>query len=811
MRVHCSKAAVPITALLALLLASCSGGPTPTTPTSGGSTLAPAPAIAPSIPSDVGLLGALTVRVDPATLTATADPMRLPTAYGDNYWLNATGFLDGAPCKDCFSVTGVSRDIDGNVVLSVNARHPFAAGNPALPISGVNRLDLHVFDAAVLVAADLDNETAAFLNGSATVPARLVRNAAGYSPLLTSVVQSLNPALAATAFPYVMLNEDRTAGNFAGSNPTGFADLEAPTGMNVFPMGADVTSDVVLGVDAADGPVELTLLFTCAYGASVNNRTERLNPRYCLPEFNTKPAWKVEVEIPAVSNTLQEGQPSSSATVNVRVWDWQQGATVDPLLDNFTSIRGASDVASVSLLIPGLRSTVLDLGSPISGTGPFDDPLTYSTIVTNAENALEGDYIAVVEVVDSRSSGLNAGGATDGLSSIKGTTIDPVSIGRFVTYQTAELSVATGVTRQLLSIDLTPNTRQIIDQGAGGAITFTAMGNYDMPPLTEDVSATAVFSSSAIDCMSFVANVGTGIGMGKTQITCAIGAITSNSCEVIVKPAFSFDIPLGNITHVDVNQTTNEIYLAQGGSKNIYVYNPAGTQLRTWAVSSVDVPGAIRTLTVDESTNQVVVSADSVTVGINSVLFDSVGTRITAYNRTYGCSQNAFEYLANGTLWGADFCSSPFQMVNYNTTTGATISGFNNSFLSACYDMENVGDLLYVSTPGGRYANRAWTIINPATQALIGGGGGVPTGGSQNCGITVDRDGFIHVSWTFSFSPLVQHQILVYEFIAPSTVNLLYEYSAGPTFVADTLGVEYDSNDVWVSHVIPGGQVTVMK
>ncbi|MEO7995275.1 MAG: hypothetical protein ABI743_12825, partial [bacterium] len=280
-------------------------------------------------PPEIGVLAALTVDVDPVAMTATATPAHTGEAFGDNYWLNATGFLSGAPCRDCFGVVGVQyRGVDRHISLSVAARHPFAPGDPGLPITGKNRLDLHVFDAAVLVANDLGSTSVPFTTGAENLPARLVLNPSGYSPLLTSVVSSIDPTLTSTAFPYVMLNEDRTTGNWAATNPNGFADLQAPSGHNVFPMGADVTSEVELGIKDTDGPQRLTLLFTCSYGASVHNRTERLNPVYPLPEFNAKAPWRVELAIPPAANTLTEGQPASSAEVEVTVWDWQQGAAV---------------------------------------------------------------------------------------------------------------------------------------------------------------------------------------------------------------------------------------------------------------------------------------------------------------------------------------------------------------------------------------------------------------------------------------------------------------------------------------------------
>lgn len=805
MRLHSLVALLTLPLLGSL---ACQGG-VPTNPAATQQAPGASVPAAVTLPADVGLLGAMTVDIDPVALTAEANPVRVPTAFGDNFWLNATGFLDGAPCKDCFGVTGVTRNGDGQIVLQVNARHPFQPGNPQLPISGVNRLDLHVFDAAVLVAGNLGNVPGAFASGSATLPTRLVANAAGYSPLLTSVVQSLDPTYTASAWPYVMLNEDRTTGNWSASNPNGFADLQAPTGYNVFPMGADVTSEVVLGLLPADGPQRLTLLFTCAYGASVTGRTQRLDPRYPLPEFNSKAPWRVEAEIPEPTNNLTGNDPGSSATVNVRVWDWQQGGVIDPALGNIGAIRAASEVTQVELVAPGVRNSTLNMGAPLSGTGRENDPLTYSGQLFNELSAGEGDYVALICVSDNRQTGINAGGATDALSSQTGATIDPVSVTRFATYQAVSFSVGTNVpTRQLVSIDITPATRQIIAQGPAEAITFTAIGTFNEAPFVEDISTTATWESSMTDVMSFAANVGTGIGMGRTLVSCSQDGIDStNTCEVIVKPEVNLSINLSSVSSLDCHQGTGEVFLSTGSTREVRVYSPDGTFLRNWTVGVAEIAtGPMRGITVNEALNHVTLSADYDLATNDTVTYDLNGGVIYASNRQFLTSK-AISYLDDGTFWGCDFTSNPFSVTQFNVATGATIGGWNISPFPSTYDMENVGNLLYLSTPGSRGAGRAWTIINPHTQAILGFGGSQLSGGGQNCAIAVDRDGFIHLSWTMSGSPLPPHQIPVYEFVPPSTVNLLYTYNVNDAFVAEGMTCYRATNDMIYATVAPGNRL----
>ena len=53
------------------------------------------------------------------------------------------------------------------------------------------------------------------------------------------------------------------------------------------------------------------------------------------------------------------------------------------------------------------------------------------------------------------------------------------------------------------SIDISPATRQIIAQGAGEAITFTATGNYATPPLTEDLTTLVSWDAGHARCGQF--------------------------------------------------------------------------------------------------------------------------------------------------------------------------------------------------------------------------------------------------------------------------------------------------------------------
>jgi hypothetical protein len=229
----------------------------------------------------------------------------------------------------------------------------------------------------------------------------------------------------------------------------------------------------------------------------------------------------------------------------------------------------------VELSIPGVLSTTTTLGAPTGGTGPLDDPLLYNTLILNQLNAVGGDYVAMVKVSDNRAPGGNTGGQPDGLSSINGSSIDPVNITSFATYQLATVSVEAAPTRTVLAIDITPTARQIIAQGAGEAIPFTAIGTFDMPPYNEDITATAVWDSSLLDVGTFSTNVFTGVGMGTTQVTATLDAVTSDPTTVIEKPVQFLTLHPTFSQGVSANQDTGTVYMVASGG--IQIYDDGGT------------------------------------------------------------------------------------------------------------------------------------------------------------------------------------------------------------------------------------------
>ncbi|HYE78785.1 MAG TPA: hypothetical protein VEI97_12445, partial [bacterium] len=753
------------------------------------------------LPDDLGVLGAWYVDLDPAAITGGVSPIRTGEAFGDSWWLNATGFLDNRPCGDCLALEGIQNDPAG-LRLKFRVRHPFAPGDPSLPVSATNRLDLHVFDAQLLVAGELGETGFAFSSAGRQLPTRLVVDPSGYSGLLQPAIAGLLPTASSDAWPYVTLNEDPTTGNVDPSSERGFTDVQNPAGHNVFPMGADVPAELVLGLTPADGPVRVLVLFTASYGHSAVGRTQRLQPRYALPEYNAKPAWKVEATLPV--SDLHQGDTGSSAQLQVRVWDWQVGAPVDPALNTLNSIRAESAPSLVEAIVPGVLTAPVNLGAAASGTGPYDDPLVYQTVFTNQANADEGTYVGAVRVVDSRSPGLNAGGQPDALSSSDGITLDNVSVAEFATYQTFSVDVLPPVvTRVLQSIDITPTARQIIDQGPAGAVLFTATGNFSEPPLTEDITGQVTWQSSATDVGTFATNVLTGVGMGVTQVTATLSSVTSNATAVVVKPVEMTSIFASSPQGIDADQNGGTIFVSAGGG--IRKYNPADGSF----ISNFPTNFPARTITYNEATGQLIGGASYGSPSPNVWVYDAAnGTQIATYHAPVpGCSgPNGLHVTDNGQLWSTGFCGTPYDMAQYNIADGTLIGGWDAPQFSAQIGVDGKDGLYAIANVGWRYGGQGLVVASQTTQAVLAAYSIHPNTSvyGQNDYVAFDRNGFIHMIWTGNQStghgPLIQ----VYEFTpgSPATLSLLYTYGPSNTgqFLSTGMGISRPGNNVACSH-----------
>jgi len=348
----------------------------------------------------IGVIGAYNLTISNDGASVNLVPMR-SSAIGEDYIVSGTAFFVLTPCLDCLRIISITLDINENIVLGFAVKHPFPKGDPSNPESAINRLDLDVFDLA-LVVNPLDISPILYPLTNANVYTGVVRNADGYTNELSGVTGK------DSILPYKICYENQNNNRFEmGTVYQPFDVLFSP--------GAGFTFDLYL---------------TMGYGASAKLGT-RLTPTYYVPEFNRKAAWKVEVA-PVAWYT------SNPSTVEINIYDWNHGATVagdypDPAHTNY--IRASSDVQSVTVEVPGMTDTIQTAVLTDSTTNGWDDPLTYSATFTNENLLPEGFYTGIVKVVDSRVPGIP--GESDSLMHTPdgSANIQSYGIPEFATYQ----------------------------------------------------------------------------------------------------------------------------------------------------------------------------------------------------------------------------------------------------------------------------------------------------------------------------------------------------------------------------------------
>lgn len=364
--------------------------------------------------SPAGLLGVARLRIEglPGSPVAQLEPERVAGAIGDTFDVDISDFLRSSPCRDCLQITGLSLQGPDLLDVGITIAHPF----PSL----VARKDLHVFDARLIVAGDTAPPLSVpglpvGITGTpdAVISAGLVANADGYTSFFDGALedflalQGLWSPDATNLKPYIVLWEDHTSPNASAAAPTGWNDVDAPRGFNVFPMGgaaSDPRAASTLSVRLTPGAPAISVLLAVdvAYGQSAVRAT-RLTPKYFLPLFSRAEAWKVETAL--LTNNLVAGQPLSDALLQVEVYDWQGASAADPGFDPSASPLDAlpveSDVRQVMVHVPGLlNAPITQPGSLRTGSGVPGDPFLYLFSITNQLSAGTGDYLAVVRVVD---------------------------------------------------------------------------------------------------------------------------------------------------------------------------------------------------------------------------------------------------------------------------------------------------------------------------------------------------------------------------------------------------------------------------
>jgi uncharacterized protein YfaP (DUF2135 family) len=217
----------------------------------------------------------------------------------------------------------------------------------------------------------------------------------------------------------------------------------------------------------------------------------RLNPNYHLPEGNQKEAYDIKTNLTrtlvAWDGTLP--QPPD-LNFHVYVQDWQNSTPIGPLADQ---VRQMSNVAGVTVEIPGISTVLGSENIPLSGNGLLWDPYDYNIVMPYDEITSEGQYLALVAVEDQMNNTLRA----DVYYNFE-------QIDDFVAYKIYPISViATGtvpvITIYNNSLNYSEGTAtvsgeiQYLDQTSSPQLThgkFGDPGSYRSYPLTVDFDGT---------------------------------------------------------------------------------------------------------------------------------------------------------------------------------------------------------------------------------------------------------------------------------------------------------------------------------
>jgi hypothetical protein len=481
----------------AFALAGCSGGSnTPVTPQPNDpGAMGSVPIIGGTLFPDggfqaTGMLGAYEIHINPESATAELIAKRTP-AIGEDYIVSGISFFTIAPCATCLKITGVELDADGNAILTFSIAHPFKEGIIGDPPTAVNRLDLDVFDLAMVIAPTESTATTYNLTG-ATVYTENCTNPDGYTTELANVIGDT------AALPYFLVVDDSVSG----------------TGTwNKFAMGTDTTFAV--GFNLISGILRFDMYLTMGYGFSAV-KMDRLLPKYYNPEFNRKAAWKVVVtppegeDAPTMGNTWNNLGVGGPYNVTIDVYDWQIGATVSTeeiFADaDASEVFAASEPSSVSVEIPGMNTSLPSVTAPDnpSATGMPDDPWIFTVPVANENHIAAGEYIGLVKVTDERPALTPADGRDFIIDTPDGALLINYEMPEYATYQTFTATVVFGcgpITGSISSptcpiehagngatFNFTVNATS--DNGGGNVILYEVDYDYDGMSFTMDDSNT---------------------------------------------------------------------------------------------------------------------------------------------------------------------------------------------------------------------------------------------------------------------------------------------------------------------------------
>ncbi len=463
-RIRYSVLVIVLTIVAFLIGCSGGGGSNPVTPDKASGAMDNVPIIgvtdAKSSFNAIGLFGAYELTIN-SDLTTEFVSKRVG-AIGEDYIVSGLAFFTIAPCPTCLKMTGVEITLDGNVLLTFEISHPFKKGITGDPPSASNRLDLDVFDLAMVIAPTGGLAVPYPLTGETVYPDNCV-GADGYTTELAEVIDD------DAALPFFLVIDDSDTGTSTWNKfAMGVENLSFDAGFNL--SGAVMTFDMYL---------------TMGYGFGAR-KPDRLAPKYYNPEFNRKAAWKIAVtppeggDPPVMGNTWDDSDGVATHDVVVEVYDWQIGATVSAEADfadaDPSEIYAASEPSGVSIEIPGMNTALNTLAVPDvpSATGMADDPWVFTLAIANQNLLAPGEYAGLVKVTDERAVMTPADGRDFIIDTDDGIELVHYSMPEYATYQIFTATVVLGcgpITGDITAPPVCPHVGVI----NGASVSFTAL------------------------------------------------------------------------------------------------------------------------------------------------------------------------------------------------------------------------------------------------------------------------------------------------------------------------------------------------
>ncbi len=362
--------------------------------------------------SAIGVLGAFELTLSDDYSDAELIPLRREMI-GESTIVNGGAYFTQFPCVDCLQIKSIG--LDENIIIEFSIRHPYEEGNPNKAPSLTNRLDLDIFDVALVFQPN--NRTPVDFNAlDVSAYAGMLLNADGYTKETSSIIGD------DVLVPFK---------NFY--NPFEFVN-RIRMGDRHYPLNAILNK----------GTHSFNLFVTFSYGISADPET-RLEPTYFVPEFNRKSALKIKVYPPELfhGQAWVEGDTTTEREIQIYIYDMNHGAEVSdcyPDYEHTDRLSAPSDIESVLVEIPGMIDSVVSVTTSIQNYYHPTSPILYIASIANENNLSAGNYYGLVKVLDSRIPG--EGFSPDKIiDSPDGSRYEFYPIDEFATYQIFDVHV----------------------------------------------------------------------------------------------------------------------------------------------------------------------------------------------------------------------------------------------------------------------------------------------------------------------------------------------------------------------------------